>query len=655
MKKINDDVYDRMKTLVDTLNEANNAYYNEDKEIMSNYEYDKLYDELLKLEIENDYVLDNSPSKNVGFEAQSKLRKEEHEFPALSLDKTKDRNVLLNWLSDKEGVLSFKEDGLTVCLTYENGKLVKALTRGNGIVGEDVLHNAKFFKGIPMVIDYNEKLVVRGEAMISYNDFEEINNELTSAGEETYKNPRNLASGSVRLLDSKKSKRRKIHVKIFELTYGTDLKLVSERFEFLQNLGFDVVEHVVVNKNNLLSKINDFENKIPYNKFPSDGLVITYNDVEYGKSLGMTGKFPKHSFAFKWKDDSEETEITDIIWQTSRTGLINPVAVFNPIELEGTTVRRATLVNVSNIENLGINIGCKISVIKANKIIPQIVSVTKPNGVYTIPDKCPVCGGKAYINQVKDVKTLLCSNPDCAAKNIKKFVYFVGRECMNIQGLSEATLEKFIDYGYIKSYADFYKISQYENDICNIDGFGEKSYLNLLESIEKSRHVKFANFIKSLGIFGVGKDASKRISKYFNGDVNKFENAILNKFDFQNIEGIGDVTAEAIYDFFNDKKNFDEYSALKQNLFFEEEKVNETNSELISGKTFVITGELNHFNNRGELVEKIESLGGKVSGSVSKKTNYLINNDKLSSSSKNKKANELGIEIISEDDFLKMI
>lgn len=655
MKKLNDDVYDRMKTLVDTLNEANNAYYNEDKEIMSNYEYDKLYDELLKLEIENDYVLDNSPSKNVGFEAQSKLRKEEHEFPALSLDKTKDRNVLLNWLSDKEGVLSFKEDGLTVCLTYENGKLVKALTRGNGIVGEDVLHNAKFFKGIPMVIDYDKKLVIRGEAMISYNDFEEINNELTSAGEETYKNPRNLASGSVRLLDNKKSKRRRIHVKIFELTYGTDLKLVSERFEFLKKIGFDVVEHTIVNKHNLLSSINDFENKIPYNKFPSDGLVITYNDVEYGKSLGMTGKFPKHSFAFKWKDDSEETEIVDIIWQTSRTGLINPVAVFNPIELEGTTVRRATLVNVSNIENLGINIGCKVSVIKANKIIPQIISVTKPNGIYTIPNKCPVCGGKAYINQVKDVKTLLCSNPDCAAKNIKKFVYFVGRECMNIQGLSEATLEKFIDYGYIKSYADFYKISQYENDICNIDGFGEKSYLNLLEAIEKSRHVKFANFIKSLGIFGVGKDASKRISKYFNGDVNKFENAILNKFDFQNIEGIGDVTAEAIYDFFNDKKNFDEYSELKRNLIFEEEKVNETNSESISGKTFVITGELNNFNNRGELVEKIESLGGKVSGSVSKKTNYLINNDKLSSSSKNKKANELGIEIISEDDFLKMI
>ena len=607
------------------------------------------------MEIENDYVLDNSPSKNVGFEAQSKLRKEEHEFPALSLDKTKDRKVLLDWLSDKEGVLSFKEDGLTVCLTYENGKLVKALTRGNGIVGEDVLHNAKFFKGIPMVIDYDGKLVVRGEAMISYNDFEEINNELTSAGEETYKNPRNLASGSVRLLDSKKSKRRKIYVKIFELTYGTDLKLVSERFEFLKNLGFDVVEHVIVNKNNLLSKINDFENKIPYNKFPSDGLVITYNDVEYGKSLGMTGKFPKHSFAFKWKDDSEETEITDIIWQTSRTGLINPVAVFNPIELEGTTVKRATLVNVSNIENLGINIGCKVSVIKANKIIPQIVSVTKPNGVYTILDKCPVCCEKAYINQVKDVKTLLCSNPDCAAKNIKKFVYFVGRECMNIQGLSEATLEKFIDYGYIKSYADFYKISKYENDICNIDGFGEKSYLNLLEAIEKSRNVKLANFIKSLGIFGVGKDASKRISKYFNGDVNKFENAILNKFDFQNIEGIGDVTAEAIYDFFNDKKNFMEYTNLKENLIFEKEKVATESSTSISGKIFVITGDLNHFVNRNELVSKIESLGGKVSGSVSKKTNYLINNDKLSSSSKNKKANELGIEIISEDDFLKMI
>lgn len=655
MKKLNDDVYDKMKTLVDTLNEANNAYYNEDKEIMSNYEYDKLYDELLKLEIENDYVLDNSPSKNVGFEAQSKLRKEEHEFPALSLDKTKDRNVLLNWLSDKEGVLSFKEDGLTVCLTYENGKLVKALTRGNGIVGEDVLHNAKFFKGIPNEIDYDKKLVVRGEAMISYSDFEEINNELTSAGEETYKNPRNLASGSVRLLDNKKSKRRRIHVKIFELTYGTDLKLVSERFEFLQNLGFDVVEHIVVNKNNLLSSIEDFENKIPYNKFPSDGLVITYNDVEYGKSLGMTGKFPKHSFAFKWKDDSEETEITDIIWQTSRTGLINPVAVFNPIELEGTTVRRATLVNVSNIENLGINIGCKVSVIKANKIIPQIVSVTKPNGVYTIPDKCPVCGVKAYINKVKDVKTLLCSNPDCAAKNIKKFVHFVGRECMNIQGLSETTLEKFIDYGYVKSYADFYKISQYEDEICNIDGFGEKSYSNLLESIEKSRNVKLANFIKSLGIFGVGKDASKRISKYFNGDVNKFENAILNKFDFQNIEGIGDVTAEAIYDFFNDKKNFMEYTNLKENLIFEKEKVVTENSTSIFGKIFVITGDLNHFVNRNELVSKIESLGGKVSGSVSKKTNYLINNDKLNSSSKNKKANELGIEIISEDDFLKMI
>lgn len=649
----------KMKELITKLNKASNAYYNK-KEIISDYEYDKMYDELLKLELDNDLVLDDSPTKKVGFEVKSNLEKVEHEFPALSLDKTKDIKELKDFLGEQDGLLSFKEDGLTICLTYEDGELKLASTRGNGIIGENITHNAKFFKGVPNKISFKGKLIIRGEALISYKDFYRINETLLP--EEQYKNPRNLASGTVRLLDSKKAKTRNVQVVIFELVYGKEFKKVSESYKFLSELGFNVVPYKDVTKENLAEKIVEFSNKIDGKyEFSTDGLVLIYNDIEYGKSLGTTSKFPKNALAFKWKDDEALTEITDIIWQTSRTGLVNPVAKFRDVELEDTTVSKATLINVSNIKNLNINIGATVKVIKANKIIPQIIETTIMNGNYEFPKYCPVCNSELVLRNNNDVETLHCIKPNCKAKNTRKISYFVSKDCFNIKGLSDSTLEKFIENNIIIDELDLFYLKEKEEEILKLEGFGKKSYEKILNEIEKSRNIKLSSLICSLGIFTIGKDLSKKISKFFNDDLNEFNIAINDKtFDFKQIKDLGEISEEQIKTYFNEPENKRKYKFLLKEIKVLSKKdkiINTTlsNSNKLKDIIFVITGDLKYYENRDKLIEEIENNGGKVTGSVSKKTNYLINNNNNSDSSKNKKAKELGIKIITEDDFKKMI
>ena len=659
----------RINELVELLKKASNAYYYEDTEIMTNAEYDVLYDELLNLESRFKYIRSDSPTQIVAYEVKSKLEKEKHEYKALSLDKTKDRESLMDWLKDKDGILSWKLDGLTLQLTYDSGKLTKAVTRGNGEVGENVTHNAKFFSGIPFRIDFKGHLVVRGEALISYSTFNKINEELSD--DEKYKNPRNLASGSVRQLNANESKNRGVEFKAFELVYIDDEKenlkenTNEEKLDILNKLGFDVVEHYIVTKENVVQTIEKMEKTIENNVFPSDGLVLTFNDIEYGRKLGMTGKFPKHSIAFKWADETSETLLREIEWSASRTGLINPVAIFEPVELEGTTVSRASIHNVSVMESLKLGKGDKISVYKANMIIPQIAENLTKSNTETVPEACPVCGGKTEIheslNKGQVIKTLYCTNSNCPAKNIGKFVHFVERDRMNITGLSEATLEKFISVGFIKELADIYKLSKYKDEIINFDGFGERSYKKLIESIESSRNVKLENLIAALGIANVGRDAGKKISKHLNGNLTLFNEKLETK-NFLDVEDIGEISNDAINEWYliqkeQNKEGKSEYfNLLKEiNILEPEEKADKENEEKLKGVTVVITGDLKHFNNRNELVEKIEELGGKVSGSVSKKTTYLINNDITSNSSKNKKAKDLNIPILTEEDFIKLI
>lgn len=658
------------KTILDLsslLNTASEAYYMQDNEIMSNYEYDKLYDELLWLEDKYNFVLENSPTRRVGYEVKSSLKKETHEFKALSLDKTKDREELKNWLGDKLGHLGWKMDGLTVQLTYDNGKLEKAVTRGNGEIGENVTHNAKYFKGIPKEIPFKGHTVIRGEAYISYSQFELINSKLPD--EEKYKNPRNLASGSVRQLDAKESAKRHVEFKAFTLVYAEDnpflngkngkllLDTYATRYRWMEEQGFDVVEYYIVDKDTILDTISKMEKQIPKNEFPSDGLVLSFNDVEYGISLGMTGKFPRGSIAFKWADETEETILKEIEWSASRTGLINPVAIFEPVEIEGTTVSRASIHNVSVMESLKLGKGDHITVYKANMIIPQIAENLTKSDLEKAPQNCPVCGGKTEIRESENngqiVKTLYCTNPDCTAKHIGKFTHFVERDRMNIVGLSEATLEKLIDRGFIKEFSDIYHLSDYKDEIIQMDGQGEKSYKKLMESIEKSRNVKLENLIAALGIPNVGRDAGKKIAKAVKGNIDLF-NQKLENGDFLDVEDIGEISNNSIKEWFQNKKLRHEYDRLLTELHIQEPDSTE-NGNILTGKTFVITGTLNNFANRDAFIAHIESLGGKVSGSVSKKTTYLINNDKLSTSAKNKKANELGIKIISEEDFLSMI
>ena len=642
----------RMKELVEKLDQAAKAYYQEDREIMSNQEYDSLYDQLEQLEKETGTVLTNSPTVRVGYEAVNELPKEEHPSPMLSLDKTKDREVLRGFIGNHKCLLSWKLDGLTIVLTYENGELVKAVTRGNGIVGEVITNNARVFKNIPLRIPYKGQLVLRGEAIITYSEFERINETIGDA-DAKYKNPRNLCSGSVRQLNNEITAKRNVRFYAFALVSARDVDFSNSReqqFIWLKKQGFEVVEYKVVTSENLDEAMDYFSKAIVNNDFPSDGLVVTYDDIAYGESLGSTAKFPRNSFAFKWADEMRETRLVDMEWSPSRTGLINPVAIFEPVELEGTTVSRASVHNISIVKELQLGIGDTIKVYKANMIIPQIAENLTRSGNLVIPDKCPVCGREARIRKENDVETLYCMNPDCVAKKIKSFSLFTSRDAMNIDGLSEATLEKFIAMGFIHNFGDIFEIGKYKDQIVEMEGFGQKSFDNLMVSLEKAKETTLAKVIYSLGITGIGLANAKVICKYFDDDIEKIRYA--DEEEISSIEGIGPVIAGSLADYFKSAENNQKLDHLLSHLHLVHE---ETSAEQVfAGKTFVITGSVEHFSNRSEAKEFIEARGGKVTGSVTKKTDYLINNDKTSASSKNKKAQELGIPILSEEDFLEL-
>lgn len=642
----------RMKELVEKLDQAAKAYYQEDREIMSNQEYDSLYDQLEQLEKETGTVLTNSPTVRVGYEAVNELPKEEHPSPMLSLDKTKDREVLRGFIGNHKCLLSWKLDGLTIVLTYENGELVKAVTRGNGIVGEVITNNARVFKNIPLRIPYKGQLVLRGEAIITYSEFERINETIGDA-DAKYKNPRNLCSGSVRQLNNEITAKRNVRFYAFALVSAQDVDFSNSReqqFIWLKKQGFEVVEYKVVTSESLDEAMDYFSKTIVNNDFPSDGLVVTYDDIAYGESLGSTAKFPRNSFAFKWADEMRETRLVDMEWSPSRTGLINPVAIFEPVELEGTTVSRASVHNISIVKELQLGIGDTIKVYKANMIIPQIAENLTRSGNLVIPDKCPVCGQEARIRKENDVETLYCMNPDCVAKKIKSFSLFTSRDAMNIDGLSEATLEKFIAMGFIHNFGDIFEIGKYKDQIVEMEGFGQKSFDNLMVSLEKAKKTTLAKVIYSLGITGIGLANAKVICKYFDDDIEKIRHA--DEEEISAIEGIGPVIAGSMADYFKSAENNQKLDHLLSHLHLVHE---ETSAEQIfAGKTFVITGSVEHFSNRSEAKEFIEARGGKVTGSVTKKTDYLINNDKTSASSKNKKAQELGIPILSEEDFLEL-
>lgn len=642
---------ERIKYLVDTLNKAAKAYYAEDRELMSNREYDALYDELQSLEQETGIVLTNSPTVNVGFEAVDELPKERHESPMLSLGKTKSREELRDWLQGKAAILSWKLDGLTIVLTYRDGKLAKAVTRGNGEIGEVVTNNARTFKNIPLSIPFTGELVLRGEAVITYSDFERVNAEITDE-KSKYKNPRNLCSGSVRQLNNEITAKRNVRFYAFSLVSAGETDFHNsreEQFRFLEKQGFEVVEHYLVTEADILDRIDFFEKKIQNFDIPSDGLVLTYEDIAYGQSLGRTAKFPRHSIAFKWADELRETTLEEIEWSASRTGLINPVAIFEPVELEGTTVSRASVHNISILRSLKLGIGDKITVYKANMIIPQIAeNLTCSNNV-EIPTVCPVCGGATEIRQVNEVQSLYCTNEKCAAKRIKSFTLFVSRDAMNIDGLSEATLEKLIDMGFIHEYADLYHLDRYQDRIVELEGFGEKSYQNLIASIEASRKTILSRVIYGLGIANIGVANAKMLCRYFSYDLERMRSADVETLSA--IEGIGDVIASAFVDYMKDADNQQKIDHLMPELTLEVPVVEE-GSQTMQGLNFVITGSLNHFGNRSDLKELIEDRGGKVTGSVTGKTTALINNDVTSTSSKNKKAKELGVPILSEEDFL---
>ena len=642
----------QIKELVQKLNEAAKAYYQEDREIMSNREYDSLYDQLEKMEKETGIVLADSPTVNVGYEAVDALPKETHESPMLSLDKTKDREVLRTFVGEHPSLLSWKMDGLTVVLTYENGELQKAVTRGNGVVGEVITNNARVFKNIPLKIAYQGRLVLRGEAIITYSDFEKINDSIEDV-DARYKNPRNLCSGSVRQLNNQITAERNVRFYAFTLVSAQNVDMHNSRayqMEWLRSQGFEVVEYRIVTAENLDEAMDYFAHAIEHNDFPSDGLVALYDNIAYGESLGNTAKFPRNAFAFKWADEIRETVLREIEWSPSRTGLINPIAVFDPVELEGTTVSRASVHNVSIVKELQLGIGDTIQVYKANMIIPQIAENLTRSGNLTIPDTCPVCGKEARVIKENDVETLCCMNPDCAAKKIKAFTLFVSRDAMNIDGLSEATLEKFIARGFIHNFGDIFEIEKYRNEIVDMDGFGEKSFENLLSSIEKAKETTLAKVIYSLGIANIGLSNAKVICRHFEDDLDKIREA--DEDEISAIDGIGPVIASSLVKYFKDPQNNQKVDHLLGYLHIHKEEI--SGEQIFAGMNFVITGSLEHFANRGEAKKLIESLGGKVTGTVTGKTNYLINNDVTSNSSKNKKARELGIPILSEEDFLKL-
>ncbi|MDW5299227.1 MAG: NAD-dependent DNA ligase LigA [Sedimentibacter sp.] len=649
-----DDKLPLMKEKIRVLNEAGKAYYQENREIMSNFEYDKLYDELVEIEKSTGIVLSNSPTIHVGYELLSNLPKERHEKVMLSLDKTKEVSVLKDWLGPKDGILSWKLDGLTIVMTYEDGKLVKAVTRGNGEIGEVITNNAKVFANVPVSIAHKGSLILRGEAVISYADFEKINNEIPDA-DAKYKNPRNLCSGSVRQLNNKITAERNVRFNAFSLVKADDVDFKNSRsvqLDWLKSLGFSAVEYKKVNSNNIEETVQWFAEHIAENDLPSDGLVLIYDDISYGESLGTTAKFPRDSIAFKWRDEIKETTLLEIEWSASRTGLINPIAIFEPVELEGTTVSRASVHNLSIMESLELGIGDRVSVYKANMIIPQISDNLTRSGNIQIPHSCPVCGGETKIRNENGIKTLYCVNDDCLAKQIKSFTHFVSRDALNIEGLSEATLEKLIAKGLVKELADIFHLEKFKEEITKMEGFGEKSFNNLVASINKSRHTNAARLLYSLGIPNIGLSNAKLISRKFNNNWSKIESAFFE--DLIEISGIGDVMAKGYVEFFNDEKKKTIIEDVLKEVEFEENQ--ETPSEQIfENINFVITGSVEQFKNRDELKEEIEKRGGKVTGSVTSKTNFLINNDNLSPSSKNKKAKELSISIITENQFVEWL
>lgn len=646
-------VIKRMKELAEKLDKAAREYYQNDREIMSNLEYDRMYDELQALERETGTVLANSPTISVGYEAVEQLPKEEHESPMLSLDKTKDREALRSFMGVHRTLLSWKLDGLTIVLTYENGQLEKAVTRGNGVVGEVITNNAKVFKNIPLQIPFKGRLVLRGEAVITYSDFEKINATIEDA-DAKYKNPRNLCSGSVRQLNNEVTARRNVRFYAFSLVSaeGADFKNSHEfQFEWLKEQGFDVVEYRVCTGETLDDAMDYFARAVTENDFPSDGLVALYDDIAYGESLGRTAKFPRNAFAFKWADEMKETHLLEIEWSPSRTGLINPVAIFEPVELEGTTVSRASVHNVSILKELELGIGDSIRVYKANMIIPQIAENLTRSRNLEIPKKCPACGMEAAIRKENDVESLYCLNPDCPAKKIKAFALFVSRDAMNIDGLSEATLEKFIARGFIHDFGDIFEIGKHREEIVEMDGFGEKSFENLLASLEKAKETTPAKVIYSLGISNIGLANAKVICRHFDDDLERIRRA--DEEEISAIDTIGPVIAKNLTDYFGKEENNRKLDHLLSHLHLKKEE--KAGEQIFAGMNFVVTGSVEHFANRGELKEYIESFGGKVTGSVTGKTNYLINNDTASTSSKNKKARELGIPILSEEEFLSLV
>lgn len=644
---------DRMKELVELLNRAGKAYYQDAEEMISNLEYDELYDELKSLEEELGTTLAGSPTVNVGYEVLSELPKERHESPMLSLDKTKDIEELRRFIGDQRVMISWKLDGLTIVLTYRDGELFKAVTRGNGEVGEVITNNARVFKNVPLKIAYKGELILRGEAVISYRDFEKINEEIEDA-DVRYKNPRNLCSGSVRQLNNEITAKRNVRFFAFSLVQAEDVDFHNSRecqMEWLSKQGFEVVEHHMATVDTVEKEVQDFSERIADNAFPSDGLVLIYDDIAYGLSLGRTSKFPRDSFAFKWADEVRETKFLKIEWSPSRTGLINPVAIFEPVELEGTTVSRASVHNISIMDELELGAGDRIEVYKANMIIPQIARNLTKSGVDDIPKSCPVCGEKTEVRKVSNAKALYCTNPECQAKHVKAFCLFVSRDALNIEGLSEATLEKFIAKGFIREFSDIFHLDSHSEEIQHMEGFGEKSYKNLIASIEKARQTTMPRVVYSLGITGIGLANAKVICKEFKNDVDAMIHADEETLDA--IDGIGGVLAGAFVSYFKDEKHIKILLNLLKELEIPEEIADNT-ERILEGKKFVITGSVTHFANRGEVKELIESLGGKVTGSVTAKTDYLINNDVHSTSSKNKKANELNIPIISEEDFIKI-
>lgn len=645
---------DRIKELTEILNRASKAYYMQDTEIMSNYEYDALYDELVQLEKETGITLSNSPTIHVGYEVVSELPKEEHEYPMLSLDKTKDVQTLSDWLGDQMGVLSWKMDGLTIVLTYDNGELVKAVTRGNGYVGEVITNNAKVFKNVPHRIAFKGKLTLRGEAVIKYSDFNALNNQIEDS-EAKYKNPRNLCSGSVRQLNNAVTAERNVFFFAFTLVVAEGEDFHNSRmqqFEWLRSQGFDVVEHVQVDRESLPSYVSQFAERITENDFPSDGLVLILEDIAYGESLGTTAKFPRNAIAFKWADEIRETHLLDVEWSASRTGLINPIAVFEPVELEGTTVSRASLHNISILRALQLGRGDLIQVYKANMIIPQIAENLTRSDSLEIPSVCPVCGETTEIRSLNNVSSLYCLNEECPAKHVKQFSLFVSRDAFNIEGMSEATLEKLIQHGFLHEPADLFHLDNYHDEIVQLDGFGEKSYQRLMASVQKARKITLPKLIYSLGILNIGLSNARLLCRHYKNDLQALMSASTEELTA--IDGIGPVIAGSFTDYFTDEHHKKELEDLLGEVEIEQENF-EAEDRIFDGKIFVITGSLEHFKNRNALKELLEEKGAKVAGSVSSKTSYLINNDAASASSKNKKARELGVSVITEEELMALM